>query len=43
MVSGEAYTVELTITYKEDLGYQDHATLTLIDKDNKLSVVKLED
>ncbi len=43
MVSGNSYIVDVDITYKEDLGYQDHAVVTLVDQDNKLSVVKLEE
>lgn len=41
--SDEAYIVDLNITYKKDLGYQDHAIITLIKKDNKLEIVKMEE
>jgi hypothetical protein len=38
----KAYEVSASWTYKEDLGYQDKATFTLIHEDNKLSIAELE-
>lgn len=38
----KAYEISATWTYKEDLGYQDEATFTLIHEDDKLSIAELE-
>lgn len=37
----KAYTVEAKITYEEDMGYQQSATLTLVHNKNKLEVAKM--
>ena len=37
-----AYTVDLTIKYKEDMGYQQEVTLYLIHTDNKLEIVEMK-
>ncbi len=39
----EAYNISFEITYKEDLGYQDKGTLTLIHNDKKIEVAALEE
>jgi len=37
----EGYIVDVTISYKEDLGYQEKATLYLVHSENKLEIVKM--
>lgn len=37
----QAYQVELTIAYEEDLGYQTKATLLLVHNENKLEIIKM--
>lgn len=38
----EAYTLNYTITYEKDLGYQDEGTMTLIHHDKKLEIAALK-
>jgi len=38
----KAYEIEVTWTYKKDLGYQTQATITMVHEDNKLSIAALE-
>lgn len=37
-----AYKIEVSIEYKEDMGYPTKATLTFVHEDNKLSLVEVE-
>lgn len=37
----EGYVVDVTISYKEDLGYQEKATLYLVHADEKLEIVRM--
>ncbi|MBQ9181042.1 MAG: hypothetical protein IJ134_00140 [Bacilli bacterium] len=37
-----AYTIDLTIKYKEDMGYQEDATLNIIHTDKKLEIVEMK-
>ncbi len=39
----EAYNISFEITYKENLGYQNKGTLTLIHNDKKIEVASLEE
>ena len=42
MVSDEeAYTVDLYVTYEEDMGYPTHVTLILVHENEKLQIVKM--
>lgn len=37
----EAYSIDLKISYKKDLGYKENVNLALVKNDNKIEVVKL--
>lgn len=37
----EAYTVDLYVTYEEDMGYPTHVTLILVHENEKLEIVKM--
>lgn len=38
----KAYEIDVTWTYKKDLGYQKEAIITIVHEDNKLSIASLE-
>ncbi len=40
-VDKEAYQIDLKITYEEDMGYQEDATLVLVHNDDRLDIIKM--
>lgn len=42
-VDSEAYSVDATISYEDDLGYQSQATLILVHHSDKLEIVKMSE
>ncbi len=42
-IDEEAYQVDVSWTYVEDLGYQEKATLIFVHEDKKLSLIKIEE